>query len=118
MAWRPRAGGADDKVKLDNVQLEVASAGGRGTVSSSFNRVFANGGVRGRGPGPTGSRRSIISAYSVASAVDALDRVLQRPHGGDRKSGKVNVDIVNVDRPTGNSESAALRRLRKDRPRP
>jgi len=45
-------------------------------------------------------------------AVDALDRATQRKHGGDRS----NVDNVNVDRPTGNSEAATVRRLRKDRP--
>lgn len=46
-------------------------------------------------------------------AVDALDRATQGKHGGDRS----NVDNINVaDRPTGTSEAATVRRLRKDRP--
>lgn len=49
-------------------------------------------------------------------AVDALDRATQGKHGGDRKSDQINVDNVNVGRPTGNSEAATVRRLRKDRP--
>jgi hypothetical protein len=51
-------------------------------------------------------------------AVDLLDRALQRPDGGDHRSDeyKATVDNVNGVRPTGNSEAAALRRLRKDRP--
>lgn len=53
-------------------------------------------------------------------AVDLLDRALQRPHGGDRKSeaakAKINVDNVNVERPTGNSAEQAIRRLRRHRP--
>jgi len=35
---------------------------------------------------------------------------------GDRKSDRIKLDNVKVEAPTGNSESAALRRLRKDRP--
>lgn len=54
-------------------------------------------------------------------AVDLLDRAVQQPPGGDKRSESYRqntVDNVNevVQRPTGNSESAALRRLRKDRP--
>ena len=55
-----------------------------------------------------------IDGDSVAR--DLLDAAVQRQHGGGRKSDRINVDNVNVERPTGNSESAALRRLRKDRP--
>lgn len=51
--------------------------------------------------------------------LDLLDRALQNPVGGSRKI-ELNDDNVNVEfdleRPSGNSESAALRRLRKDRP--
>lgn len=52
-------------------------------------------------------------------ALDAIDRAVQQPPGGDKRSEsyrKNTVDNVNSERPTGNSESAALRRLRKDRP--
>ncbi len=47
--------------------------------------------------------------------LDLLDVALRNPHGGDRRSDAINVNNVNVDRPVGNSEAAALRRLRKDR---
>lgn len=47
-------------------------------------------------------------------ALDAIDRATQRPHGGDR-TGKFN-NIQLAPSPVGTSESAALRRLRKDRP--
>jgi hypothetical protein len=51
------------------------------------------------------------------AALDALDRVTQRPTRGDRKSEDFSVDNVNADsRPAGNSRDAALRRLRRDRP--
>jgi hypothetical protein len=49
-------------------------------------------------------------------ARNALDKVTQRSPGGDRRSADFNVDNVHVERPAGNSESAALRRLRKDAP--
>ena len=47
-------------------------------------------------------------------AVDLLDRALQQPVGTNQH--REGVDIINTQRPTGTSESAALRRLRKDRP--
>ncbi len=50
-------------------------------------------------------------------ALDLLDRTLQNDHGGDRRSEAVtqtNVDNIHVGRPSGTSESAALRRLRKE----
>jgi hypothetical protein len=59
--------------------------------------------------------RQIIANDVVA--VDLLDQALQRPHGGDHTSSGSKVHIVNLaPPPRGNSESAALRRLRKDRP--
>ena len=50
-------------------------------------------------------------------ARDLIDRACQGKHGGDHRSqdAQSNVDNVHVDRPSGNTESAALRRLRKDR---
>jgi hypothetical protein len=49
-------------------------------------------------------------------ARDALDRALQRTHGGYR-SKRDNVNHAPVgDTPTGNAVAQALRRLRKDRP--
>jgi hypothetical protein len=45
-----------------------------------------------------------------------VDRALQRPHGGDRKSEDIKIDNVQIDAPTGNTQTAALRRPRKDRP--
>ena len=49
-------------------------------------------------------------------ARDALDKATQKQHGGDRHSPAFNVDNIHVERPTGTSQSAALRRLRKNRP--
>jgi hypothetical protein len=51
-------------------------------------------------------------------ALDLIDQAVKRPAGGDQRSeeAKTNVDNVNIDpRPDGNSEQAAIRRLRKDR---
>jgi hypothetical protein len=45
-------------------------------------------------------------------ALDLLDQALQAPHGGDRSKG----DNVNLAQPDGNSQTSALRRLRKDAP--
>jgi hypothetical protein len=55
----------------------------------------------------------------AAQATDAADVAEKRPPGGNNGNQYTggNVDNVHVaKRPTGNSESAALRRLRKDRP--
>lgn len=49
-------------------------------------------------------------------ALDAIDKILQRPAGGDRRSSDFNVNNVHVERPAGNTESAALRRLRQAAP--
>ncbi len=51
--------------------------------------------------------------------LDLLDQALQSPHGGDRKSGEIKADVINLDSgsvPDGTSKDYALRRLRKDRP--
>jgi hypothetical protein len=48
-------------------------------------------------------------------AVDALDRALQGKRTGRPKADVVD-NIHNFDRPTGTSEAATVRRLRKDRP--
>lgn len=51
-------------------------------------------------------------------ALDLLDQALQGKHGGDRRSAHAtNVDISNVDRPTGTTRDRALRKLRKDAPK-
>ncbi len=51
---------------------------------------------------------------------DLIDQARQRGSGGDHRSDhyKTTVDNVHgdIERPTGNSTEAALRRLRKDRP--
>lgn len=57
--------------------------------------------------------RRIVSDDS--EAVDLLDQALQQPVGANQHT--MGVDNVHIhERPTGNSGSAALRRLRKDRP--
>jgi hypothetical protein len=49
-------------------------------------------------------------------SIDLIDRELQRPPGGDKRSKEAtSVNNVNVDRPQGNASATALRRLRKDR---
>jgi len=54
-----------------------------------------------------------------AKALDAIDEATQRKSGGDKRSeeyAKTTVDIVNSERPTGNSRERALRKLRNDAP--
>lgn len=62
--------------------------------------------------------RRVCGKYKWVS--DLLDQTLKeaQPHGGDRRSpeAKINVSNLHVDRPSGESTEAALRRLRKDRP--
>lgn len=51
-----------------------------------------------------------------AAALNLLDKAMQRPHGGDRKSeAAIKIDNVNLETktPNGNSADAGLRRLRK-----
>lgn len=51
--------------------------------------------------------------------LDKIDSATQRKHGGDHKSEdyRIKIDNIQLDKaPSGTSESAALRRLRKDRP--
>lgn len=51
------------------------------------------------------------------AALAIIERETQRPHGGDRRSERFNVDNINVtDRPTGTSKEQALRKLRTDAP--
>ncbi len=50
-------------------------------------------------------------------ALDAIDRATQRGQGGDHTSQESKVNNVNLaEAPKGNSNTYALRRLRKDRP--
>jgi hypothetical protein len=51
-------------------------------------------------------------------ALDMLDQVMQRPWGGNRRSADFKSDNVRLEQEQhyGNSASAALRRLRKERP--
>jgi hypothetical protein len=59
--------------------------------------------------------RRIVGADT--EALDLLDQAVQGAHGGDRLSeSATNVDVSNVGRPTGTTQAAALRRLRKDKP--
>lgn len=59
--------------------------------------------------------RKIISGDP--EAVDLFDEAVQTQHGGDRRSAAViKNDNVTLERPTGNTQTAALRRLRKDAP--
>lgn len=69
-----------------------------------------------RGLGTTTDQvRRFVSADT--EAIDMLDRALQNPNGGDRKSqSRTRIDNVNTGRATGNTKDAALRRLRRDRP--
>ena len=65
-------------------------------------------------PGPEGLGSSDKQLRGVCAgntkALDALDRVTKRP-------AHIHADVDNVHvRPAGNSQAAALRRLRKDRP--
>lgn len=51
--------------------------------------------------------------------LDLIDQVLQRPHGGDRRSEEIKVDNVNLEKgekPTGNASARALRALRNHAP--
>ena len=71
-------------------------------------------------PGGLGSTVSMLQdlCRSNKAALAAIDKATQRPRGGGRNQHTVcHVDNVHeAERPSGNSESAALRRLRKDRP--
>lgn len=49
-----------------------------------------------------------------AEAVDLLDRAVQRPNGTNQHT--KGLDNIQTQAPSGTSESAALRRLRRDRP--
>ena len=55
-------------------------------------------------------------------ALDLIDRAIQNPNGGDRKSTDyisvydIHTDNTHTDRPAGTSAAASIRRLRKDRP--
>lgn len=66
-------------------------------------------------PGGLGATVPMLKDFcrSDKAALDAIDRAVQGRQG--RRSDLVD-NINEVDRPTGTSESAALRRLRKDRP--
>ncbi len=50
--------------------------------------------------------------------LDLLNRAMQRPHGGDRRSeeAKTKIDNVKLDPPDDTSRSHPLRKLRKDAP--
>lgn len=88
---------------------------GREVFYDSFEDFAATPPTAGLGIGVDVLRRLV---RDDPAALDALDRAVQRPNGGDRKSDKAKIRFNNVktDPPAGNSESAALRRLRKDRP--
>jgi len=60
-----------------------------------------------------------------AEALDLLDRALQKPHGGDRRSADFKINNVNLEvaeterleepaKPQGNARRQALRKLRKE----
>ena len=88
---------------------------GREVFYDSFEDFAATPTTAGLGIGVDVLRRLV---RDDPAALDALDRAVQKRHGGDRKSDKAKIkhDNVKLDQPNGNSESAALRRLRKDRP--
>ena len=88
---------------------------GREVFYDSFEDFAATPPTAGLGIGVDVLRRLV---RDDPAALDALDRAVQKRHGGDRKSDKAKIkhDNVKLDQPNGNSESAALRRLRKDRP--
>lgn len=72
-----------------------------------------------RGLGTSVENVDLYRHGADSTFTNALDAALQRPPGGDKRSESYQetiVDNIHIDRPTGTSESAALRRLRKDRP--
>ena len=72
-------------------------------------------------PGGLGSTVSMLQdlCRSNKAALAAIEKATQRSAGGDRRSEsyqEIIVDNIHNERPSGTSESAALRRLRKHRP--
>ncbi|MFG3311840.1 hypothetical protein ACGF0C_07750 [Streptomyces albidoflavus] len=65
---------------------------------------------------------SVEDRAERAQARNLLDEILQREHGGDRRSKAANFKLDNIQlesdvvAPSGTSREAGLRRLRKDRP--
>lgn len=72
-------------------------------------------------PGGLGTTISMLEnlCRSNKRALAAIEKATQRASGGDKRSESYQqtiVDNIHNERPSGTSESAALRRLRKDRP--
>jgi hypothetical protein len=72
-------------------------------------------------PVPLGLHTSVENLWEIAKGdtglLDALDRALRNPHGGDHTSAKSNVSNINVaseERPVGTTKRQALRRLRTE----
>lgn len=69
-------------------------------------------------PGGLGATVEMLKAlcHRRRDVLDKIDSAVQGEHGGDRRSEDFNVDNIHVERPSGTSESVAVRRLRKQRP--
>jgi len=72
-------------------------------------------------PGGLGTTISMLQnlCRTNKAALAAIEKATDRSAGGDRRSESYQkniVDNIHNERPSGTSESAALRRLRKDRP--
>lgn len=77
--------------------------------------------VRKPNPGGLGTTIKFLKdlCRSNTLALNAIERATERGPGGDKRSEsyrKTIVDNIHVGRPDGTSKSAALRRLRKERP--
>ena len=101
----------------DMWRQRVDPASGRKIPERPF-RAFAEFVTAPAGRGGLGStvRQLKSLCQDDTEALDAIDRTTQGTHGGDRRSSAFNVDNIHVERPSGTSESAALRTLRKRRP--
>jgi hypothetical protein len=60
--------------------------------------------------------RARVKAARAAQRADARDRANQRPVGRPKTVYNDNGDVHDLERPSGNSAAAFIRRLRKDRP--
>lgn len=107
------------RVILEDLWQQFVTMSGERVEHDSFTTFVTLPPMRGLGADVPLLRRIVADD---AEAVDLLDRVLQQPPGNrsgrNQHSPKVGTldNIQGSKAPTGTSESAALRRLRKDRP--
>ncbi|GJF08939.1 hypothetical protein NGTWS0302_32970 [Mycolicibacterium cyprinidarum] len=102
------------RVLKDELWREFTTPGGGVVRHSRFEDFVTSKPTRGLGASLDLVRR-IVS--DDKEAVDLLDQALQGRNGGDHTSPASSLYNIQTARaPSGNSEAAALRRLRKDRP--